>query len=409
VEAKRVEEGMVQKSGAAVVRQIQGLIDATFEDMTDRALLDLYAQRSRQDAFAEVLRRHGRMVLGVCRRALANPADADDAFQASFLVLARRAGVPCWDESVASWLHGVARRVALKLRTTAARRRKHEMKPRVLAMPPPTPEIERAELQAVIDEEIGRLPEKHRKPLVLCCLEGQTVAQAARDLGWPIGSTSGRLARAKVILRDRLTRRGCGLAAIAAAVLDGEVEAVVVPGVVTAAVLCLAANPKVVVPGFEAIAALAAGVLREIRSVRIKAVLALALAASILAGGLFAAWDRAEPRGVATAVRPAAANAPRPVVRVWRAGPVIKWDGKRGAAWSIAFAADGKTLALGLSDGTASVRETATGKEVRVLRGHRGQVVAVMYSRSGKLLASVCDHGDLIAPDDKTLAIAACD
>src|SRR5262249_44467001 len=152
--------------------------------------------------------------------------DADDAFQATFLVLIRKAGALNMRGSLAGWLYGVAFRTALKARGEAARRRLHE---RQAAEPPRTDAAESAsagpELRQVLDQELKRLPEKYRAPLVLCYLEGKTNEEAAHVLGWPAGSMSRRLAKGRELLRRRLVRRGVGLTggAIAAAMAESAV------------------------------------------------------------------------------------------------------------------------------------------------------------------------------------------
>jgi RNA polymerase sigma factor (sigma-70 family) len=155
-----------------------------------------------------LVRRHGPMAWGVCRRILKNYHDAEDAFQATFLVLVRRAASIVPREMVANWLYGVAYRTALKARTTIARRRRRESQ--VANMP--EPEAARPgvwhDLQAVLDEELCRLPDKYRVPIVLCDLEGKTRKEAARRLGWPAGTVAGRLARARKLLAESLARRG---------------------------------------------------------------------------------------------------------------------------------------------------------------------------------------------------------
>jgi len=178
-------------------------------DHSDGQLLDLFFKRRDEDAFAAVVRRHGPMVLAVCRRVLRNPADADDAFQAAFLVLARRAGSLTGRGLLAPWLHGVAFNTARRLRRDNGRRANRE---RPLAdVPEPMAAESLAvsdELLAVLDEELARLPDRYRATLVICDLEGLTRKEAARQLRCPEGTVAGRLARARALLAARLANRG---------------------------------------------------------------------------------------------------------------------------------------------------------------------------------------------------------
>jgi RNA polymerase sigma factor (sigma-70 family) len=152
------------------------------------------------------------MVLSVCRRVLGDGPDAEDAFQATFLILVQKAATIAQPELLSNWLFGVAARTARKARTTAARRTHHERQA-VVVPPAPPPDSDWDDLLRFLDEELERLPQKYRAPLVLCYLDGLTNEQAARRLGWPSGSISYRLARARELLRQRLGRRS-GLAPV---------------------------------------------------------------------------------------------------------------------------------------------------------------------------------------------------
>ena len=150
------------------------------------------------------------MVLGVCRRVLANAHDAEDAFQATFLVLVRKAGSIRPRDRVGAWLHGVAYRTSLQARIAAAVRRDRE---RRTAQPEAGEDESFKDLSLELDQELSRLPEKYRAPVVLCELEGKTHQEAARQLGWPVGTVSGRLSRARALLRRRLARHAPALSA----------------------------------------------------------------------------------------------------------------------------------------------------------------------------------------------------
>jgi RNA polymerase sigma factor (sigma-70 family) len=182
---------------------------------SDAELLARIIGQGDQEAFSAVVRRHGPMVLAVCRRLLRDHHEASDAFQATFLVLLRRCPHLRQPDQLGPWLHGVAYRTASRLRQRAAHRACAEED--LDAIPGPTAEpldeAARKEVRAIIDEEVQCLPGKYRLPVVLCYLQGQSYAEAAKSLGWPVGTVSVRLARARERLRQRLVRRGLGLSA----------------------------------------------------------------------------------------------------------------------------------------------------------------------------------------------------
>jgi len=158
------------------------------EAWTDGQLLEHFLSKRDEAAFTTLVERHGPLVLGVCRRVLANDADAADAFQATFLVLARKAASIRKRESVGSWLYGVAYRLAHRAKVAAARRRVHERQ--VEPMPPSDPlaAVVWRDLRPILDEELDKLADKYRAPLVLCYLEGKTHEEAAQQLGWTNGT-----------------------------------------------------------------------------------------------------------------------------------------------------------------------------------------------------------------------------
>jgi RNA polymerase sigma factor (sigma-70 family) len=274
-----------------LMRFIRGLAAAR-EAGPDAQLLARFAARRDESAFAALVQRHGAMVLGVCRRVLDDAADAEDAFQATFLVLARKAASVRRQASVASWLYGVAYRTALKAKAAAARRRAAEREGSTVGAAGPDPALEALwrDLRPVLDEEVARLPQKNRAAVVLCYLEGKTTEEAAALLGCPRGTVLSRLAWARERLRTRLTRRGVTLSsgALAAAVSRGA-EAAPPPALVnsTAHAAARFAGGNGAAAGVSpAAAALTEGVLRAMRMTRLRGVIAgLLLAASLLAAG----------------------------------------------------------------------------------------------------------------------------
>jgi RNA polymerase sigma factor (sigma-70 family) len=199
----------ITRLGTAL-RQIQRLFsDGTGVGLTDAQLWERFATERDASAFEALVERHGRTVLAVCRNVLHDPNDAEDIFQATFLVLLRKAG-SLWTVkgSLGSWLHGVAYRIAIEANRGAARRREMERRAREMVNPKSGCAEPGCDILPALHEEIGRLPAKYRAPIVLCHLEEMTHAEAAYQLGWTVGMVRGRVSRARELLRARLTRRG---------------------------------------------------------------------------------------------------------------------------------------------------------------------------------------------------------
>jgi RNA polymerase sigma factor (sigma-70 family) len=199
----------------AVVKYLRDLVRPVGDaEPGDHQLLEKFITHREEAAFAALMLRHGPMVHGLCRRLLQHEQDAEDIFQATFLILARKPETIRKQASLASWLYGVAYRLSLKARLSATRRLARERKASMTARPSQRDAVAQQELQAVVDEELNRLPAKWRAPLILCYLEGKTQQEAAQILGWPAGSMSWRLNRAKDRLRGRLARRGVALTTV---------------------------------------------------------------------------------------------------------------------------------------------------------------------------------------------------
>jgi RNA polymerase sigma factor (sigma-70 family) len=210
--------------------------------LTDAQLLDRFLAGdgdAAEAAFAALVSRHGSMVLGVCRRMLSDRHAADDAFQATFLVLARKAHTVRVDDSLGRWLYGVARRIATRARSDLARRLARESPGLdTFAEPAKLAEQGLPDVLGLIDEELGRLPERFRAPIVLCCLEDLGYEEAALRLDWPLGTLKSRLSRARDLLRSRLARRGIAVSATLAALdLAADSSRAAVPAPMTRAVV----------------------------------------------------------------------------------------------------------------------------------------------------------------------------
>jgi RNA polymerase sigma factor (sigma-70 family) len=277
----------------------------------DAQLLERFVRRRDEPAFAALVVRHGPMVLSVCRRLLRDTQEAEDAFQATFLVLARKAGGLRWHPPLGPWLYGVAYRVATRQRGRACRRQAREQAGADLdALPAAAPAP--ADDVAAVHEEVRRLPERYRAPVVLCYLQGKTNEEAAGELGCPVGTVKGRLARARDLLRSRLARRG--LAALAG-VLAAAPAAEAAPGLFDATVQAAArfAAGDAAAGGFASAqaVALSKGVLRTMTLVKLKLAAVLMLAAVVATGtGLLAYRALAkEPPAAGKDEKPAAKGA----------------------------------------------------------------------------------------------------
>lgn len=201
------------ENAIARTRVLAGLSKA--RELTDRHLLAEFAGGD-ETAFTALVDRYGGLVMGVCQRILQHTQDAEDAFQATFLVLAKKATKIAWQDSVANWLHGVACRIAFQVRREKARHRNTGV---LIDQAAAGIEPTWGDLKPVLDEELERLPVRFRIPIILCCLEGKSRDEAATQLGWSLGSLKGRLERGREILRSRLARRGLALSAALAATL----------------------------------------------------------------------------------------------------------------------------------------------------------------------------------------------
>jgi RNA polymerase sigma factor (sigma-70 family) len=302
------ETGMTGESQGAVLRGIERIFNqGSLTGLSEGQLLHRFATGD-QGAFEALVARHGPTVLGVCRRMLHDSPDVEDAFQATFLVLLRKAGALRDAEALSPWLHGVAYRVAARIRSHSARRPAEESKSARPEAVESACDLEGTELRALLDEEIGHLPEKYRRAVVLCYLEGRTHEEAARRLRCSAGSLRGRLDRARQKLKDRLIRRGVApAAALAALAAGGEATAaaVAVPAplvAATVATLARAATARAVsAAGSTAALELADGVFRSMVVAKFR--LAAWLVVGILASGML-------PLGVALELAPPAAQAP---------------------------------------------------------------------------------------------------
>ena len=282
---------MVSGQLSSFGRQIRGMMLADdVAGLSDADLVGRFVATHDAAAFEALVRRHGPMVLGVCRRMLADLNDAEDAFQAVFVVLLRRIDSIDRPQLLANWLYGVAGRTARELRTRQGRRRGREQQAMDVPDTRPTDGDHWADVRPVLDEELERLPEKYRVPVVLCDLQSRSRKQAAEQMGLPEGTVSSRLARAREILRRRLTHRGLTLSAAGlAALLSAEGASAALPPTLARAtvdaILASAAGTATAGALSAPVVALSEGVLEAMFVTKLKLTTALVLTVAMLGAG----------------------------------------------------------------------------------------------------------------------------
>ncbi len=333
----------------------------------DAELLGRFVAHRDERAFEALVRRHGPMVLGVCRRVLRNEADAEDAFQATFVVLVRKAHAVAPRSAVGNWLYGVAHKTALKARAMSSRRRARERQ--AGAATRNAVDETWSPLLGALDDELSALPEKYRTAIVLCDLEGLSYRQAAARLGCPQGTLSGRLTRGRALLARRLARRGLAVPPAVAALLAREASASLPPPLLATALR--AARPLKAIAVSAPVALLAEGTLKMMLLSKLKrmAVGPLLVALVVAVGWAFAARVSARGADRGEAAVPRAKEGPR------APAPNASADGRQSSpseAEFIFLAADeGKTVSLVVAGTSAPVLKLPVTADVRVLAGGR--------------------------------------
>jgi RNA polymerase sigma factor (sigma-70 family) len=382
------------------------------DDDSDAELLERFLRNREEAAFAALVRRHGPLVLGVCRRMLRHEQDTEDAFQAAFLVLARKADSIRNRRSLAAWLYEVAFHIAARMRAENARRRFHEKQIADMEIDKATADMRELELAAVLDEELNRLPEKYRRVLILCGLQGKTHVQAAHELGVAPGSLSRHLRRARELLRERLAGRGFTVpAALGGTVLAAEEMRAAVSSTL---VLATARAARLIALGEAAsaaavsarVAGLTETAVRTMALARLKMMAALLMLGSALGGatliaqqglrsqhpeGKSAEQPQVSAKAVPVPIRKDRFGDPLPPGAIDRLGTVrFRHEGE---AQSLVFSPNGKILAAHTAGGTI-LWDARTGKEIRRLPELMGGLPlghVIDFSPDGRFLAGPRD------------------
>ena len=370
--------------------------------MTDEQLLECFATRHDAAAFEVLVRRHGPMVLGVCRRVLRNPQDAEDAFQATFLVLVRKAASIGQRELLGNWLYGVAYRAALDARAATTRRRARERQ----LNPMPEPEAGDGgdvwrDLRPLLDQELNRLPDKYRVPVVLCDLEGRTRRDVAAELGIPVGTLSGRLTTARRILTKRLARHGLALSGgMLTADLAGGMASASVPSPLVASTV---EGAKAVALGQGAaavisaqVAALAEGVMKAMLVKKLTGVPGVLLLAALFVGATLLAHQP-------TAAESSRKRTEAPQVDKDAGAPRMLKLGTGQRGRRVAWSPDGKTLAV-----VTKVEKTVLGFQY----DRRGSAVKLWDVDNGQVRQTLAESSEkglgfqqvIFSADGKTIA-----
>lgn len=373
----------------------------TGDFLSDGQLLQRYLARRDEAAFATLVQRYAGLVLGVCRRVLRDGHAAEDAFQATFLVLVRRAASLDKTGSLSSWLYGVAYRTALKARGKETRQRIRDRQAVRSAAVQANGERVWSDLQPVLDEELHRLPSKYRLPLVLCYLEGKTHQQAARELGWPSGSMSRRVERAREILRGHLEKRGLLLSTGILFALIGKQQTVAAGELVVRTAQAAmhfgagsSTRAAAISPG---VAALAEKILLtfSVSKLKISVIAGVALLLGLVglfggsgkSAGFFALNLQLSDHQAGLCASSQLLTESTSVVTLnWKLRHTFPTPGE--AVQAVAFSPDGATVAVGGQSNVIHLRDVAQGKERGNLRGHEGMIAALAFAPQARTLAS---------------------
>jgi RNA polymerase sigma factor (sigma-70 family) len=408
---------------ASTIDVIQALIPLA-DDCTDSELLQRYSSSRSDGAFAELVRRHGPMVYGTCRRIANNGADAEDAFQATFFVLARKACSMRSTNAISSWLHGVAVKVARKAGQQAIKRRMREIaaaKPEAVYSSMPV-----ADWWAVVDDELDHLPEVLRQVILACDIAGKSRNKASRELGLPEGTVAKRLARARQELVERLARRGVTLSITTLAGALAAEATVAVPSVLRAETISQAAAYAVGPDaGSTAVRTLAKGIMSSMKTTVVKTLSITGLTALLLAGAGFML-----------------AGGPVGKLHIWETGnskpeekppeptPVVnlKWTEEKPITdpqfdiRSVAISPDGKKFAVDVGNGiNTAVFDASTGTRLFIVSGRGARFIGKdIYTWAGSVnqfdadtgtkkkvspsIGAMFSIGTQISPNGKTIA-----
>jgi RNA polymerase sigma factor (sigma-70 family) len=414
-----------------VIRQLRATLLRDGAGLSDAELLECWVSRHDEAAFRALLRRHGPMVLGVCRRVLCDLHDAEDAFQATFLVLVRKAGAITRRAQLGNWLYGVAYNTARKARAMSRKRRSKEQE--AAARPRPSaPEDEQTQARSLLDRELSLLPDKYRVPLVLCELEGTPLKEAARRLGWPQGTVASRLSRGRALLARRLRRHGPALSVLVLTAVLSEAAEATPPRLLTAtarAAVRVAAGGAAIPAVSARAAALTERVVQSMLLNKLKRTVGLAL---LLALGVSVGALQGQPQPPATGpgAKPTAQAPAQPKPKpAPREGRIYYWldfgfasiqpnglkareigrvavDDTGYQPHSARLSPDGKRLAYG----NAVQRRTADG--IGVWPPDRLQVRDVNKASAGEVVAALEGtelHNWVWSPDGTKLAITSWD
>lgn len=386
---------------------------------SDGDLLERYVSRGDPGAFEILLRRHGPMVWGVCRRILRCEADCEDAFQTTFLVFIRKSGSIRSGAGVGNWLYGVAHNTALKARAMRCKRQGKELEAGSVPRPQALEEVWQ-QVQVLLDAELTQLPDKYRIPIVLCGLEGKTIREAAQQLGWPQGTVATRLARGRGLLAKRLSNHGLELSGgVLVALLLHNVASASPPTAIVCSTIQVAravptGNPPPAGAAPPGVTTLARGVLKSMYYTHLKRAAALVLAVATLGGAVGTGLGLVVPAELSA--RPPAAEAREPEKPAKAADPGRPKEPEPielspgASAYRVAWSPDGKTLAAASLDYSPEEKEVA-GKKTKV---YVPRCTVTLYTSPGKepfLSVSLGEEKDVrvesvaISPDGKTAVL----
>lgn len=378
---------MAQVKRSPILRFLDKLqSESVLDSATDGQLLRQYVQSKDDRAFSVLLRRHGDMVFRVCHRVLNHQADAEDAFQVTFLILAQRGSSIRRSSSLCSWLHGVALRTAKNLQRQKCKRTEKEAHQ---AKSSTVTDADVNDIWPILDKVIAELPERYRLPVIICYLEGRTNDEAAIELGCSRGTIAGRLSRARDLLRQRLQRHGVTLTGTLLTLMFGTQASQAAPSTMIVTSTCQSATAfsSEMLSG-QAQWLLQKGLNQMTVTKICQATVMLLTLTLCMAGGILLAQSDKSKTPSARSENQETEDKTKPPAQTWKKVAELVGHDRRQEVRTVAFSPDGRFIASGGEDMKVILWDVKSGKKLSVTKAHKDEVVSIAFSPDGKRLVT---------------------